>query len=75
MASARHVFSPDVVLAAYTRDDLLALADLPAELSKAHLQLHLRGATLDFPEGLSEVQVRRLVEYSTVLDWHGQRTQ
>lgn len=75
MSSMRHALSPDVTLAAYTRDDLLALADLPVEFAKVHLQLHLRGATLDFPDGLSDIQLRRLVDYSSVLDWHGQRTQ
>jgi hypothetical protein len=71
----RHSQGPDIVLAAYTRDDLEALAELPEAFARVHLQLHLRGATLEFPDGLDEVQTRRLVDYAAVLDWHGQRTQ
>jgi hypothetical protein len=74
-ASIRHSQGPDLMLAAYTGDDLLALADSPVDLTKVHLQLHLRGATLDFPDGLDEIQLRRLTDYASVLDWHGQRIQ
>ena len=75
MSASRHAFAPDLNMAAYTREDLLALAEAPEELAHVHLRLHLRGATLDFPDGLDEIQLRRLTDYASVLDWHGQRIQ
>lgn len=67
-------FEVNVTLVAYTRDELEDLASLADELEGVPLQLHLRGATLDFPQGLDERQIQRLVDYASVLDWQGQRS-
>lgn len=67
-------YHPEVTVVAYSRDDLCDIADLVAAgqpLDGVHLQLHLRGSTLIFPTGVSEAQLRRLVDYADVLDWSG----
>lgn len=69
-----HSFDSEVTVVAYSRDDLCDIADLVAAgqpLDGVHLQLHLRGSTLIFPTGVSEAQLRRLIDYADVLDWSG----
>lgn len=68
-------FDSEYTLVAYTRDDLLDLAELPESILGVPLRLHLRGATLEFPMGLDEIQLRRLTDYASVLDWHGKDLQ
>jgi len=73
-AFAMGEYHPEVTIVAFSRDDLCDIADLVAAgqpLDGVHLQLHLRGSTLIFPTGVSEAQLRRLVDYASVLDWSG----
>jgi hypothetical protein len=67
-------YDPEVTLLASTGEELVALQELVAAgqpLDGVHLRLHLCGSTLIFPTGVSEAQLRRLIDYADVLDWSG----
>lgn len=67
-------YDPEVTLLASTGEELVALLELVAAgqpLDGVHLRLHLCGDTLEFPTGVSEAQLQRLVDYAPLLDWRG----
>lgn len=61
------------VYVAHTALDLLGVVEATAELPEGTpIRIQFRGATLDYPDGLSENQAYRLANFSHTLDTSGQ---